>query len=126
MTGKPQSTSKIAQLLFGLLAYVSLGLHQKLTAPQRLAGKPPPVRADPVQLAQRQDHHAARQNQRHRQHAVLRRPDAGDARSRLVDLPGHRRNEPGQPVDLVPSGTARTPYITLDVGTLLPLIDYRS
>jgi uncharacterized membrane protein YbaN (DUF454 family) len=26
MTGKPQSTSKIAQLLFGLLAYVSLGI----------------------------------------------------------------------------------------------------
>ncbi len=26
MTGKPQSTSKIAQILFGLLAYVSLGI----------------------------------------------------------------------------------------------------
>ena len=26
MTGKPQSSSKIAQVLFGLLAYVSLGI----------------------------------------------------------------------------------------------------
>jgi hypothetical protein len=105
------SSSKLARLLFGLLAYVSLGIGLIAivvpglpTTEFILLAAWAATRSSPrlsawlenhrlfgpilIQLAQRQDHRAPGQGQRHRQHAAVRHADAGDARSWLADLPG--------------------------------------
>jgi len=145
MTGKSPSTSRIARLLFGLLAYVSLGIGLVaivvpglpttefiLLAAWAATKSSPRLSAwlenhrlfGPILFNWRNGKIIARRAKirRHRQHAALCPTDAADARSRLADLPDHRRNEPGQPVDMVPPGTACTPRITRDVGVFLPFI----
>ena len=126
------ASSKLARMLFGLLAYVSLGIgliaivvpglpttEFILLAAWAATKSSPRLSAwlenhrlfGPILCNWRNGKIIARKAKVSATVSMLlcADVDAGDARSRLADLPGDRRHEPGESVDLVAPGKLANP-----------------